>query len=274
MTNFYTKNDWDTVFCWAVDSLCDDKEVLLDLIGDDDAFTRLYYESYHDCGSGVSMAECVWHCGRHGLSESIVNRQSASAFDLIERLINHFADGGLDLLRLGDSEYVFKFYTDKLVEAVYEDLCEDNNKGLKALIDDDDDDNQDGWSVLCYNPEDDHYGEPEKEEKFENTDLGKEKAKLRYDNLVDSGLYGAIELVHYVDGDGDHVSTWERDGDEESSELYKVTIYDGGDKYNHVYFNNLQEATSHYHVTSGWHVSLTTGELDSPIIMEKDEDED
>jgi hypothetical protein len=200
MTNFYTKNDWDTVFCWAVDSLCDDKTLLLDIINCDDPFYRLYYESYHDCGSGVSMAECVWHCGRHGLSESIVNRQSASAFDLIERLINHFADGGLDLLRLGDSEYVFKFYTDKLVEAVYEDLTDNNNAGLKALIDDSD--------------------------------------------------------------------------DEESSELYKVTTYDGGDKYNHVYFNNLQEATSHYHVTSGWHVSLTTGELDSPIIMEKDEDED
>jgi hypothetical protein len=200
MTNFYTKNDWDTVFCWAVDSLCDDKEVLLDLIGDENAFTRLYYESYQDCGSGVDKSTDVWHCGNYGKVMAMTSGRAGCAFDLIERLINHFADGGLDLLRLGDSDYVFKFYTDKLVEAVYEDLTDNNNAGLKALIDDSD--------------------------------------------------------------------------DEESSELYKVTTYDGGDKYNHIYFNNLQEATSHYHVTSGWHVSLTTGELDSPIIMEKDEDED
>jgi hypothetical protein len=137
MSDFYTKNDWDTVYCWAVDALSDDKEGLLEMIGgvrSDSTFTQLYYEGYQDCGSGVDKSTDVWHCGKYGLMEAILSNNAGSAFDLIERLIMEFADNGLDLWRLGQPDYVFKFYTDKLVEAVYEDLCEDDNKGLYAII--------------------------------------------------------------------------------------------------------------------------------------------
>ena len=140
MTNFYTSNDWDTVYYWAVNALSDDKTLLLDLIADDNAFYRLYYESYQDCGSGVDKSTDVWHCGNYGKVMAMTSGRAGCAFDLIERLIMQFADNGLDFYRLGDSDYVFKFYTDKLVEAVYEDLCEDNNAGLKAVIDDSDSD--------------------------------------------------------------------------------------------------------------------------------------
>lgn len=143
MTTFYTKNDWDTVFCWAVDALCNDKALLLELIKDegvDDAFTRLYYEGYQDCGSGLDKSRDVWHCGKYGIVNAMTGGRAGCAFDLIERLIMEFADNGLDLWRLGQPEYVVKFYTDKLVEAVYEELTENDNAGLKALLDDSDSD--------------------------------------------------------------------------------------------------------------------------------------
>lgn len=135
MTNFYTKNDWDTVYSWATDSLSDDKETLLEIINCDDPFNQLFYEKYLDCGSGVSMSECVWHCGRHGLSGAILKRRCASAFDLIGRLIAEFGDDGLELKRLGDDRYVFDFYTEKLVEAVYQELCHSSTNNLQTLYD-------------------------------------------------------------------------------------------------------------------------------------------
>ena len=152
MGDFYTKNDWDTVLCWAIDALSDDKEGLLEMIGKvgldangaccdtQDIFTQLYYEGYLDCGSGMDKSTEVWHCGKYGLMEAILSNNAGSAFDLIERLIMEFADNGLDLYRLGQPDYVFKFYTDKLVEAVYEDLCEDDNKGLKEILEDEEED--------------------------------------------------------------------------------------------------------------------------------------
>ena len=136
MTNFYTSNDWETVYCWAVNALSDDKTLLLELIADDNAFNTLYCESYQDCGSGVDNSTDVWHCGNYGKVMAMTSGRASCAFDLIERLIMEFADNGLDFYKLGDSDYVFKFYTDKLVEAVYEHLCEDDNKGLKEILED------------------------------------------------------------------------------------------------------------------------------------------
>ena len=139
MGDFYTKNDWDTVLCWAIDALSDDKEGLLEMIGGDSpdsTFTQLYYEKYLDCGSGLDKSTEVWHCGKRGMTEAIVSGRAGCAFDLIERLIMEFAGNGLDLWKLGQPDYVFKFYTDKLVEAVYEHLCEDDNKGLKEILED------------------------------------------------------------------------------------------------------------------------------------------
>jgi hypothetical protein len=108
--------------------------------------------------------------------------------------------------------------------------CEESLAEIKSLIfdapglsspsykqqhqsEEEEDADQDGWSVLCY--KDNTYGENEHDEDFKNTDLGKDMATLRYEHWVASGLYGAVELFHYVDGDGDHVDSWERDDAEE-----------------------------------------------------------
>lgn len=245
MSDFYTKNDWDTVYCWAVDALSDDKEGLLEMIGgvrSDSTFTQLYYEGYLDCGSGVDKSTEVWHCGKRGMMEAIVSNNAGSAFDLIERLIMEFADNGLDLYRLGQPDYVFKFYTDKLVEAVYEDLCEDDNKGLYAII------------------------EPEEESEDEDPEI---TAQLL---AMDMGFHPAL-----AQEDSPQASMFQANCKYiQENWLYRVTTDDGGDQRETTDFNNLEEATSHYHMTSGWHVVLSQvrGSLDDDIIMEKDEDED
>ena len=82
-------------------------------------------------------------------------------------------------------------------------------KGEEVEEDSEEESEGDGWSVLCYNTTE--YGEAEQEQDFPNGALGKQEACVQFDQAVASGLYGTVELVHYVGGDGDHVRTWERD---------------------------------------------------------------
>ena len=85
--------------------------------------------------------------------------------------------------------------------------------------DEEDDEDVNTWSVQCYNLQLSHfedgegvgeYGEVEYEKDFTDDDLGKEMAILKYDALVAGKVYGKVELLHYVDGDGDIDRAWEQ----------------------------------------------------------------